>query len=81
MPIKIYEMLQALGISNVYAFQFITDLYIKIDNIPCLVAKDGELTLECNLPTPCRNCQYRAESYKELEQYLTEYCIENEELQ
>lgn len=74
-------MLQALGVSNIYAFQFITDLYIKLDAIPCLVAKDGEPTLECRLETLCRNCRYRAESSKELEQYLTEYCIQNEELQ
>lgn len=81
MPIKIFEMLQALGVANVWAFQFITDLYHRLDGIPCLVAKEGELTLECSLPTPCRNCQYRVESGKELEQYLTEYCIQNEELQ
>lgn len=80
MPLNIYEMLQRLGVANVYAFQFITDLYFKLDNIPCVEIRDEYgLLMKCGLP-PCSNCQYRANAYKELEEYLTDYVKQDEEI-
>jgi len=31
------------------------------ESAPCLVAREGELTYECNVNNPCRVCKWRTE--------------------
>jgi hypothetical protein len=42
------------------------DLGLVIDSAPCLVAREGELTYECDVRKPCRVCRWRNETKQKL---------------
>lgn len=41
--------------------RLVDDLKVAIRAAPCLVARPGEVTYECNIEDPCRVCQWRRE--------------------
>ena len=46
--------------------ELIDHLKHRIQDAPCLVARPGEATYECNVENPCRVCQWRQDVSREL---------------
>ena len=46
--------------------ELIAYLKNRIQDAPCLVARPGEATYECNVENPCRVCQWRQDVSREL---------------
>ena len=71
-PDKIDYLLSSNRFFSIWR-EHLEDIYSKIDDLPCLVAKEGEVTRECDIINkPCRNCRWRAETIKDLEESLIE---------